>query len=377
MDSSMPVYKFKNRPYDQYFHDIIDMTSDVLSDRKLDFSIYYDIGFLTKKLCYRINNDPAPLIVIVTVDNLNPKDLMIQSLKSLPKDKIYIITTSVKNAEKNFTLPGQNYYFVHQGGDFLFQQNEYPSLLPQREKNLDSVYHGISLNRAPRLHRVLAACALLGNDLGLSGGPLCLSMGPQYQTSYEKFYHAQLTFSDQQQIVVDRGLALLKDSKHSRQSDDNFYDIVGTNNNVENFDRFLRKFYQHSLVEIVNETTFLDPGIFVTEKFLNSVYGYNLPIILSNAGSVDYLRSAGFDMFDDVIDHSYDLVENPVDRVFALIEQNKNLLKDKNFAYRAWHKLLPRLDNNYRFAKENMYQHFKYQYVDSLKSLLDGGGRWI
>ena len=82
-------------------------------------------------------------------------------------------------------------------------------------------------------------------------------------------------------------------------------------------------------------------------------------------------------MFDDVIDHSYDLVENPVDRVFALIEQNKNLLKDKNFAYRAWHKLLPRLDNNYRCAKENMYQHFKYQYVDSLKSLLDGGGRWI
>jgi hypothetical protein len=82
----------------------------------------------------------------------------------------------------------------------------------------------------------------------------------------------------------------------------------GNNDNVSNFKNKLTPYYKNTFVEIVSETSFGEKSFLLTEKTLNSIYGCSFPILLCSQGTVAFLRSMGMDMFDDVIDHSYDSI---------------------------------------------------------------------
>ena len=62
--------------------------------------------------------------------------------------------------------------------------------------------------------------------------------------------------------------------------------------------------YADSYINLVTETTVI-PKVFVTEKTWKPVAGGQLFLIIGNPGTVDYLRSQGIDVFDDIIDHKY------------------------------------------------------------------------
>lgn len=61
------------------------------------------------------------------------------------------------------------------------------------------------------------------------------------------------------------------------------------------------------------------PGF--TEKTFKSIFLSQFPIWLSPYGTVRCYRELGFDAFDDVIDHSYDLEQDPVRRIDMVVEQ--------------------------------------------------------
>lgn len=67
----------------------------------------------------------------------------------------------------------------------------------------------------------------------------------------------------------------------------------------------LQSFNRNAYIDVVTET---DHGIlkFMTEKSMKPFYNLQLPIIFGYTGIVNDLRELGFDMFDDVINHSYD-----------------------------------------------------------------------
>jgi len=48
-------------------------------------------------------------------------------------------------------------------------------------------------------------------------------------------------------------------------------------------------------------------------------------LYVSNKGHVQILRDWGFDVFDDVFDHSYDLLDND-HRLSVLVESNREVL---------------------------------------------------
>lgn len=56
---------------------------------------------------------------------------------------------------------------------------------------------------------------------------------------------------------------------------------------------------------LVTETTVI-PRVFMSEKIWKPVAGGNLFLVFGNPGSIKYLRDQGVDVFDDIIDHSYD-----------------------------------------------------------------------
>ena len=86
--------------------------------------------------------------------------------------------------------------------------------------------------------------------------------------------------------------------------------------------------YTDSYVNYVTETSIVDGLIFSSEKTWKPVRAGQFAIWLSNPGHVKFLRSIGFDVFDDIIDHSYDdernlhhridMIHNLLDHVMSM-----------------------------------------------------------
>lgn len=77
--------------------------------------------------------------------------------------------------------------------------------------------------------------------------------------------------------------------------------------------------------DIVTETLFDDPRVYLTEKVLRPIACGRPFMLLAPAGSLAYLRQQGFETFDDIIDETYDSITNPVDRMQAVIGEMRRL----------------------------------------------------
>ena len=81
--------------------------------------------------------------------------------------------------------------------------------------------------------------------------------------------------------------------------------------------------YESTDIEIVLETLFDDDRLQLTEKSLRPI-AVGQPFILAGTqGSLEYLRSYGFKTFDSVWDESYDLIEDPAERLIQIAELMK------------------------------------------------------
>jgi hypothetical protein len=113
--------------------------------------------------------------------------------------------------------------------------------------------------------------------------------------------------------------------------------------NADNFVK-LTELYQGADVNIVNETLYHEECGIITEKTLNAFAALQVPVIISYKGIVSDIRNYGFDMFDDIVDHSYDTMDNDI-RWRKAIELNMHLIRGE-FDY---DKLLPRLLRNQEY----------------------------
>jgi len=104
--------------------------------------------------------------------------------------------------------------------------------------------------------------------------------------------------------VVERGFTAwgdnkVFDSKYTRK------DCIGLNPDRFKIQPELAK---NSYIEIQCETAPYDNSTFVTEKAAKPFLGLQFPIFFAQMEYIQYFRDWGFDMFDDIIDHSYDLI---------------------------------------------------------------------
>jgi hypothetical protein len=78
-------------------------------------------------------------------------------------------------------------------------------------------------------------------------------------------------------------------------------------------------------IEVVLETLFDDKRLHLTEKSLRPIACGHPFILAATHGSLQYLRNYGFRTFGDIIDESYDLIENPLDRLKAIVLAMKQI----------------------------------------------------
>jgi len=249
------------------------------------------------------------------------------------------------------------------------QQHQYQLLRPESNKNFDSDKTFVCLNRNARQHRVNLVSYLLGRDLETFGH---ISFRDDKPTD-SWLERVSWTLNEQQQCDIKpylmRGYAKIEDlQQNSLPQVDSLYNLSSFNN-ATNFDILLRPLYQNYFVEIISETSFNQPHFGASEKFLNSVFGYNFPIMIGGQGVVKWLGDMGFDMFHDIIDHSYDNIQNPLDRLCTAIDANMSLLTDPNKIKLLWQNNKSRFDKNVEFAKNKMYDWFWNRSVDQFQQI--------
>ena len=82
-----------------------------------------------------------------------------------------------------------------------------------------------------------------------------------------------------------------------------------------------------SYFEIVVETNYVVNTVFPSEKTFKAIYFMQPFVLCAEQGAVQALREHGYDVFDDIIDHSYDNISNPDLRLHETFREIKRLCK--------------------------------------------------
>jgi hypothetical protein len=291
-----------------------------------------------------------------------------------PKTK-FVLFTSLENLEQEIQEP--NVHIIPWGGDYVNQRAKYLQLEPVLDKDFDSERTFICLNRNIREHRIVNVSYLFGREYNKHGviSYLGKSLFDPNLEPIEFLDRISWEFDDRHNtartLMLD-GYKKVMDHADFVPDDYKIYETygAGVNDNFGNFNMQLRHMYRNSFVEIVSESSFTAPSYMLTEKTAHSFFGCNFPILLSGCGAVQHLRDIGFDMFDDVVDHSYDQIANPFDRIITAIESNQRLLLDGAYAKQCWAAAKHRFENNIK-VYSTMFNWYENRARQQLTKILE------
>ena len=118
--------------------------------------------------------------------------------------------------------------------------------------------------------------------------------------------------------------AMTRDSEHYKHSLDfsNAFINVVSESSHDKFPRWERYInHKFNLPESHHHHT----RVFITEKTVKAIAMRQLPIFNTVVGHVHFLRGIGLDMFDDIIDHSYDNEADPDKRIQMVANEVERL----------------------------------------------------
>ena len=113
--------------------------------------------------------------------------------------------------------------------------------------------------------------------------------------------------------------------------------------------------YKESYINIVTETTVNEQTAMLSEKTFKPIIAGQLFVLIATTGAIDFLRKAGIDTFDDIIDHSYDTeldLRKRIQMVLAQVDRLVNLPLDALYA-----RLKPRLKRNSEYFKSKEFRN--------------------
>jgi len=125
----------------------------------------------------------------------------------------------------------------------------------------------------------------------------------------------------------------------------------------------LAPLYSTTCGSIVMETCASTP---VTEKVFHAFLALHPIIIVGNNGVVEYLRNQGFDMFDDLIDHSYDKIVNIEARIDRLFNDNIDIIVNGVDRQSMYTRLCQNRDRVWSYY-QNQVKNFEINLLKNLK----------
>ena len=269
-------------------------------------------------------------------------------------------------------------------GDMLLQNNEYKAL-DNIEKNPSDNRHWICTSLGIRPHRIYMASLLKGlgfdkygdlrlktvskmgpkatevsktlakgNGLAPDGEPLLSTyVGDKWKLQSDIGKISTEAHKGYQELITRNwwGSSIFLYSQYVKLG--NHYD---GSNDAGNFDMYLRHLYKDKTLEIVNETSHSYDPIFITEKFINAVFGMNFVIMNGPAGTVKLLEELGWNSCRHIINHDYDDIVNPITRCEQAVRLNSSLFTDPAHCNQLWRENLQILEVNRVWAKERLHE---------------------
>lgn len=128
------------------------------------------------------------------------------------------------------------------------------------------------------------------------------------------------------------------------------------------------EFYNTSYLGIVTDT-FFDSGIFLSEKIFNAMNYQQLFFYIGPNYTLKYLKSLGYYTFDDIIDTSYDDIENAAHRLFAARKSLLDFLQQPIEKIRdAYIKSIPGIQHNKNLVSQ---QRPDIKFTQAIESVLN------
>lgn len=343
-----------DKHYSQYVENVLDRSTmeDMIQDACVN-----DVVVLFVKDHFRISTSSS-------WTNRTPElSAYFNNLFDFYPNKRFILVTSLENLHKEIDKP--NCTIIPMGGDVTNQLSMYMQHTPSTEKNTNAK-NFISLNRGSRHHRTYLVSSLYGRNLDSYGNISYLSF-PESDTLADAIPYDYT--SDSNYNLASTGFNRYSQLKPTKVEDSSNIYGDAQNDNLTNFKQSLQHKYNDSIIEFISETSYNEHSFNITEKTLHFIYGANFPIMISSPGVVHFLRNMGIDMFDDVVDHSYDAIEDPAARINSAIELNLDLLTAPNVIER-WKENKYRIDKNISFVKEGkLRDYYSTRFWNTLKEL--------
>jgi hypothetical protein len=124
--------------------------------------------------------------------------------------------------------------------------------------------------------------------------------------------------------------------------------------------------FENSYINIVTESHyhFREHDVHITEKSFKPFYFLQLPLFLASYQHVKLMRQEyDLDLFDDLIDHSYDNEIDDVKRFHMVVNEIKRLSNMRNEISEFYKNNVDRLIHNHNFVKNNNYEEIFKQYI--------------
>jgi hypothetical protein len=146
----------------------------------------------------------------------------------------------------------------------------------------------------------------------------------------------------------------------------------GNFTNAETYKHLLKEnVFEPACISLITEPCFYEKEALVSEKTLMSIFGGNLPIWVGGWRCADSMKYLGFDVFDDIIDHSYQHMEDPLDRCYYAIERNLDLLKNFEQTKQFVNKNQDRLQYNLDLVLSNVFLKECFDQVEKNPEIKD------
>jgi len=131
--------------------------------------------------------------------------------------------------------------------------------------------------------------------------------------------------------------------------------------------------YENSYINIVTESHFasIDNIVHVTEKSLRPFFNYQIPLFVATPYHLKDIRERyQLDMFDDFIDHSYDLEENDKKRFEMVMSEVNRLAEIESEVVIFFKNNKDRFEKN-RMIMINLYKEHKKKDMDFFYNLIE------
>lgn len=289
---------------------------------------------------------------------------------SINPKKIFIVNNNSRlNELKHTYVPEVNVHSIK------FIPNTSNLTLSRIESRFNEDKKGkffLSHNRSPKPHRY-SILVLLKNENIIEDVNWSLVSGFKFKD--ELFFSQLFTKEEQQQYKEEiEFFTSIEIKKSDFENEESWFKPNSHEINVEGLPNWMRipekvETFENSYVNIVTESSYLDSELVVhiTEKSFRPFYFYQLPIFVASHHHVKHLKEIyGFDMFEDILDHSYDNVVNDRERLFQIFKEIKRLNEDKEKIKEFYRKNYNRFEKNKNIIFDILKNTDDYKFFRSL-----------